>query len=182
MTIQQAILANPNATDAEILAIVNAPVPKKIPLPLVRQRLADSFEVVAIRRGKAHPTQQIADLCELADAFIYMPFDEDKVQLGGDHTKFLQLAGALQEAGILSADTLAFVNNLAFDVPTHTLEQVALERVRLAANATRARIDQHRDSMLALVMARINANQPMPTTAELAAVVVDPPEPEEEPS
>lgn len=130
MTIAQAIAANPNADDAAILEIVNAPVPQKIALPLVRQRLADSFEIVAIRRGKAHPTQQIADLCELADAFIYMPFDEDKVQLGGDHTKFLQLATALRDAGILSNDTLAFVNGLAFTIPTYTLADIALERRR----------------------------------------------------
>ena len=166
MTITQAILANPNADDAAILAIVNAPVPQKIALPLVRQRLADSFEIVAIRRGKAHPVSQIADLCELADAFIYMPFDEDKVQLGGDHTKFLQLATALRDAGILSNDTLAFVNGLAYTTPTWTLPEVAWQRHLLAVNARKAEVDGLADDLRQLIDG-VDTGGTIPPLAEL---------------
>jgi hypothetical protein len=170
MTITQAILANPNADDAAILAIVNAPVPQKIALPLVRQRLADSFEIVAIRRGKAHPVSQIADLCELADAFIYMPFDEDKVQLGGDHTKFLQLATALRDAGILSNDTLAFVNGLAFTIPTYTLADIALERSRAARDALAAEWSKVYNDGVDAIDAAWQAGETLPTLAELRAI------------
>ena len=130
MTIQQAILANPNATDAEILAIVNAPVPRKIDLPTVRQLIAASGALVNIEYGKASSNEQVKYLCTMADKFLYLPFREDMVQLGSDHTQFLTLATSLQAAGVIDAETLAAVNALAFDVPTYTLADIALERRR----------------------------------------------------
>ena len=170
MTIEQAIQANPNATDAEILSIVNAPVAKKIDLPTVRQLMAATGTLVSIEKGKAHSNSQIADLCILADKFIYLPFREDIVQLGGDHTQFLTLATSLQQAGIITSETLAGVNALAFDTPTYTLEQVALERSRAARNARAAEWSNVYNDGVEAIDAAWRSGATLPTLAELRAI------------
>lgn len=171
MNIQQAIAANPTATDAEILAIVNAPIAKLIDVSAVRVICLASGTLIALRQVMQGSDQQKVVAALTADDLYRGGIQY--IDVGERHDQFIAMLS------VLSADLPSGVQQsltaLAFDVPTYTEQQVATERVRIAANATRARIDQHRDSMYALVMAHINAGEPMPTTAELAAVVVDPP-------
>jgi hypothetical protein len=164
--IQQAILANPNADDDAILAIVNAPVQRKIPLPDVRRLCAANGVLVALELGKQSSNEAVRNLCITADKFIYLPFSEDKVQTGEDHSQFLLLAAGLVQAGILPSAVYANIELLAFDFPQWTLSEVAWQRHLIAVNARKAEVENLKDDLNAAIDA-VTVGNPIPSLATL---------------
>ena len=171
MNIQQAILANPNATDAEILALVNAPVAKKIDLPSVRRLLAKEGTDVVIDDNRTHANEQIAYLCKRGSKFMTLIFRDDMVQLGEDHEQFMQLAGGLLQAGIVSGEIYGSLSALAFDFPEYTLAEVAWARHSIAVSARKQEVSQLFDAMNAAIDA-VEVGGALPTLAALREVTV----------
>jgi hypothetical protein len=147
MNIQQAILANPNATDAEILAIVNAPVAKRIKLDDVRKIALRSGLNLKLRELSANKDDKAAAAIKALDLFAS---GLAYIEVGFEHEDFVADLGKL--AAELSALTfqipeaargqtvsvLQALQSLAFNVPEYTLADVAHARRIDARNALAA--------------------------------------------